>query len=75
MHFYLYVKYNTGYEYMFGSFSGNFVINALLEPILARKSEQIQIVRCEVLLQIRKSKPMAGALVDLNQFSPELRTI
>ena len=56
MHFYLYVKYDTGYEYMFGSFSGNFVIDALLEPIVALESEQIQIVRCEVLLQIRRSK-------------------
>ena len=51
------------------------MIDVLLEPIFALISEQIQIVRCEVLLQIRKSKPLAGALVDLNQFSPELMTI
>ena len=50
MHFYLYDKYDNGNTIVFGSFSGNIVIDAFLEPIFALQSEQIQIlfVRCEV---------------------------
>ena len=54
VHFYLYDKYDNGNTIVFGSFSGNIVIDAFLEPIFALKSEQIQIlfVRCVVRCKV-----------------------